>query len=509
MSALRKLAPFAILVALNVLFRLPALLNANGVHSDAAIVGLQAMHILKGETSRFLWGAGYQGSFDAWAVAALFALGGPSALKLMLAPFVGHLLLCFFAWLTLSRRLSARKAMLVCLPLVFTPQAINGVALYAPRQWCLTFLFAAIWLLDQASATQWWPLKLALGLLLAVFSTYLDLYGLQVLAPVVIFFVFCAFDAPRSLKKVALRLGVGLASLAAGYFLVSLLRSADGGSTSQTGLAFSAARVAANWPLFKDTCLPWVLSAKVFVPGANLYPDLWVTPAPVRGWQLFGAGTLLLGIALAPALALVRRVPWEVSRLGLLGAGAAAASMLGFLLSGMPYDMWAARYLAPIVWLAPFALAPLALLLTARGLGVLLAPYLSVAALGGWLSFGHYVNGPLPRLDARGQAGDELQVLSFLRSRKVQAASAQYWLSYRLTFLFEENPIVVPLNGDRYRPYRDAFNQAATVAYVFHPSEPRATPEQVLPLLLAQGGRLERAEVSGFTVLIHERRPSP
>src|SRR5262245_36978149 len=102
--------PFALLVALNLLFRLPALLNAHGVHSDAAIVGLQAMHILHGEASRFLWGAGYQGSFDAWVIAALFWFGGPSALKLMLAPFFGHLLLCFFAWSVIGRRITPWKA---------------------------------------------------------------------------------------------------------------------------------------------------------------------------------------------------------------------------------------------------------------------------------------------------------------------------------------------------------------------------------------------------------------
>ncbi|MCU0694823.1 MAG: hypothetical protein MUF54_25910, partial [Polyangiaceae bacterium] len=57
------------------------LLNARAVHSDAAIVGLQAAHMLQGEFDRFLWGAGYQGSFDALITAAVFLFtGGPSAL---------------------------------------------------------------------------------------------------------------------------------------------------------------------------------------------------------------------------------------------------------------------------------------------------------------------------------------------------------------------------------------------------------------------------------------------
>jgi hypothetical protein len=494
------------LVALNVLFRLPALINANGVHSDAAIVGLQAMHMLQGETSRFLWGAGYQGSFDAWVVAAFFALGGPSPLTLMLAPLFGHLLLCFFAWRVLEGRTTPWKAFVVSLPLVFTPHAINGVALYAPRQWCLTFLFAAIWLIDSA-ARRWGPFRVALGLMCGAFSLYLDLYGLQVLAPVIVFFLFCTFDWPRSWTTVTVRFAAGIGGLALGLFLVQALRNAQGASTVQTDLELTSARVQANWPLLKDTCLPWVLGAKIFVPGDNLYPDLWRAPAAVRAWQFFGASSLLVLILAAPALVLSRRVPWVVGRLGLLGASTAAASVLGFLFSSVPYDMWAARYLAPIVWLAPFGLAPMACLFTTRGLGAVLAPYLSVAAMGGWLSFGHYVNGPLPRLDPRGQARDELEVANFLRSYKVEAASAQYWLSYRLTFLYEENPIVVPLTEDRYPPYRDTFNRASRVAYLFHPSEARARPEEVWPALVAQGGRVERARVAGFTVLIHERRP--
>ena len=41
-----------------------------------------------------------------------------------------------------------------------------------------------------------------------------------------------------------------------------------------------------------------------------------------------------------------RRLPWEVARLGLLGAGAAATAVFGFLFSNIAHDMWAARYLA-------------------------------------------------------------------------------------------------------------------------------------------------------------------
>jgi hypothetical protein len=91
-----------------------------------------------------------------------------------------------------------------------------------------------------------------------------------------------------------------------------------------------------------------------------------------------------------------------------------------------------------------------------------------------------------------------------LRAEGVHHAKAQYWLAYRLTFLFAEDPVVVPLEPgeDRYRPYRDAVDAAPLVAYVFHPSEPRATPEPVEEQLRNAGTPYRRLEVDGFTVLI-------
>ena len=93
------------------------------------------MDILRGEWSWFLWGAGYQASFDAALVAAAFALTGPSALTLMAVPLVGHLTLVGLAYDVLRRAAGRGGAVLARLPLVFSPQSVNGVALYAPRQW--------------------------------------------------------------------------------------------------------------------------------------------------------------------------------------------------------------------------------------------------------------------------------------------------------------------------------------------------------------------------------------
>ena len=128
----------------------PALVNARGVNSDAAVVGLQAMHILHGEWSWFLWGAGYQASFDAALVAAAFAVTGPSALTLMAVPLIGHLILVGLAYDVLRRAVGRGSAAIACLPLVFAPQSINGVVLYAPRQWSITAVVLAVWLAARA-----------------------------------------------------------------------------------------------------------------------------------------------------------------------------------------------------------------------------------------------------------------------------------------------------------------------------------------------------------------------
>ena len=100
------LPPFLLVVA-SVAARLPALVNARGVNSDAAVVGLQAMHILHGEWSWYLWGAGYQASLDAALVAAAFAVTGPSALTLMVVPLVGYLILVGLTYDVLRRAVVA------------------------------------------------------------------------------------------------------------------------------------------------------------------------------------------------------------------------------------------------------------------------------------------------------------------------------------------------------------------------------------------------------------------
>jgi len=497
--------PLLVLLVASVVARLPALLNARGVHSDAAVVGLQAMHLLRGEWSWFLWGAGYQASFDAVLVAAGFAVTGPSALTLMVVPLLGHLILVGLAYDVLRRAIGRGGGVLACLPLVFAPQSVNGVALYAPRQWSITAAVLAVWLAARSvngATGRWGPAWLAGSGLVAGFAVYLDLFTLQLMPAVGVFALWWALAVPHRVWRVAaLLLGA-----AAGVAVIAWSRAQPVADGAKAGL--DLARIPGNWALLTEQCLPYLLGLKNFVqPPASLEHLPWVAPGWLQVVQWAGA----LGFAAAAiwaAVAVVGRIgPAPVRRLGALGLLGSGASIGGFLLSTMPADILSARYLAPIIWLAPFTLTPAVHALGVRAFGVAVAPFVLAVGLGGWLAFSPYVQGGAPVRDPRGVAVDEAALAAALRAEGVRYAAAQYWLAYRLTFLFDEDPVVVPLDPkeDRYRPYRDGFDAAPLVAYVFHPSEPRATPEPMEEQLRNEGVAYRRLEIDGFTVLIARR----
>jgi hypothetical protein len=173
----------------------------------------------------------------------------------------------------------------------------------------------------------------------------------------------------------------------------------------------------------------------------------------------------------------------------------------------MPLDIHAVRYLGPFFWAAPFALAPLAWRIGARWFMATLTPYLVVATIGGWIAFGPAVDGIWPRRYPRGIAQDEMTLRDYLRARELRYGAADYWLAYRLTFLFDENPIITPLEliSVRYPMNRRLFQEAPRVVLIFHPSAPRAPFEEVERGFRQLGAPHEVAHVAGFDLIIFNR----
>ena len=132
--ALVPTLPTLVLLAASYAFRLPPLLNARSTNSDAAVVGLQAMHMLRGELSPFLWGSGYQTSADSAVAALFFAVLGPSPLVLMLSALTMHVVGTLLVFAMLRRRFAPWLALLTTMPMVVSPSSVHSYALYPPRQ---------------------------------------------------------------------------------------------------------------------------------------------------------------------------------------------------------------------------------------------------------------------------------------------------------------------------------------------------------------------------------------
>lgn len=500
-SRARRLAVLGIvLVATS--YRLPALVNAGAVDSDAAVVGLQASHILRGEWAWRLWGTDYQGSLDALLAAISFFVLGASPVALIAVPFVGLLVMVTLSFDLLRRHVGAFSAAMLVAPLVFAPMASNLPMFVVMRQSLATTVVASVWLADGIARSRRPGLRVAASALALGLGLYIDLFAVVVVPAAGLFLLSSAGPALPWLRRVSPRFArrwLAVVGLLAGAAAIAVVVAIASGRVPP--------RVASNAALLVRTCLPFALGTKIFVKGEALDMSTWSAPLPVACLQTAGAAIFVLSILSAAPGALSRSVPIPVRRLGALGLLTTVATLAAFVLSTKPVDMWSSRYLAPIFWMAPFTLAPLAHRLGSRRLALLQSPWWVTALLGGWLSYGLYVDGPLPRRHPRAVGEEERALRSHLLESGVHHAEANYWLSYRLTFLFDEDPIVVPFDRkqERYAPYRRSVDAAKVYAMIFHPSIPLARPEAYEALLRGSGTPYERREVGGFTVLVVRR----
>lgn len=506
------LACLGTLLVLATLFRLPPLYNADAINSDAAVAGLQATHMLRGEWAFRLWGAGYQGVVDCALIALSFRLFGPTPLAVYLVPFGGLLLMVALAFDVLRRKVSPVAAAACVMPLVFAGMASNTPMIVVMRQTLATTLVLGVWLADGADTSPVRRQRLALSLACFALGVYIDSFAVVSLPACLLFWVTCAFtssplaEAPFGLDvsrisratieratKLAMRAGIVVALV----FAIVLVDSAE-----------ARKHFGDNAVLFFEQCLPFALCIKIFVKGEELHAVPWKAPLPVVILQITGAAAFILALLASIRLACVpNEVPWRARRLGLFGLVATACTVTAFLVSGRAVDMWSARYLAPVFWFAPFTLLPLAYVLPKSRLVALLTPYVLTTLLGGWLSYGSFVDGPRIKLDPLTVGTEERALFADLKSIHVRHAEAQYWIAYRLTFLTHEDLVAVPIDrrDDRYPPYRRLVDEAPVRALIFHPSEPRALPGPYEEELRRAGTPYERRQVGGFVVLVVPR----
>jgi hypothetical protein len=486
------------------LYRLPPLLNARSTNSDAAVVGLQAMHMLRGELSPFLWGSGYQTSADSLVAALFFALLGPSPLVLMVSSLSLHVLATYLVFAMLRRRFEPWLALLVCLPLVVSPSSVHSYALYPPRQLSLTLAIAAFWALDKEKRERA-PLWLGMGGAFATLAVSADPYPMLLLPMIGLYAALVAWSAERRAAGIA-----AFAAFAAGAvtglvpFLV--VHRMAGAKSGPMGLATSM--LGHHWRLLVDECLPWALSYKVYFARNVMDYQPWDAPWWFR--VLGTVGAVLLGalVVLGLLSPLRHELPAAVRRLGFTGALTFPVAIAAFLVSVMVMDHFSMRYLAVLTLMTPFAVAPAARALGTRRFAVVFAPHLLACAVAGWVGYGPFVRGPLPVVETP-ELRDDYTLFALLRARGLRYATADYWTSYRLTFLFREEIVVVPTNPreDRYAPYRKAFEEERVFAYVHDPGRSREDVAQAERELVAANERVEALTAGGLRVFLVTRRP--
>lgn len=68
------------------------------IDGDEAVVGIQAQHILRGELPVYYYGQPYMGSLEAYLIALIFALVGPSTWAMRAEPILLSLMLVWLSW---------------------------------------------------------------------------------------------------------------------------------------------------------------------------------------------------------------------------------------------------------------------------------------------------------------------------------------------------------------------------------------------------------------------------
>jgi hypothetical protein len=496
------------IAALAVVVRVPFLLYGERFFdSDQAVEGLMARHLLQGEFPIFLWGQHYKGVPEVYLAAPVFWLFGSSVVALeattlgCFAVFVGLQFRLFerlfstrIAWMATVLVLSGPPTLVLWTlsgnaEVVFTLLAgtVMGLALVRWRdtrstgalalaaaafgfglwvhQYIVYYAIAlAICVLATTPAARAWLRDLIVGPDLSPLTRLLTL-GLGVVAAVYVAlgmaaFVVGGFDVTVGGRFVSMhspqrlwRIGAALVGIAALIRVSSQLAKPERGPGRSLAFAmligFAAgyapaigaalvSRGSAPVPRIDAAGLVTASStiATTIVPmvfGFRSHTTEWL---PVSPWL-----ALILVAVMAMSIRAISTRPMTPFFHIL-----AVVVPLVFLVSGSFVDSQSYRYLMPIYGAVPAVLAIGIDDVWRWRRGAAIAVLVSVVALFAAQQIAWY-----ERLspDTRSQA-----IVDCLTVHGLRGAVADYWVSYKVTFLSNERLILAPSNGiDRYPPY--------------------------------------------------------
>jgi hypothetical protein len=515
----RRFPQLLLIAALVVIARAPFLLHGDRFFdADEAVEGLMASHVLQGEPAAFLWGQRYKGVPEVYLTAAVFAVTGPSVVALKSVTLACFALFVCLQFVLVERLFSRSIAWIATAFLIVGPPSLVFWSLSANAEVVITMLagtimclgidtwrrtgsraaFVAAWVaagfglwVQQFILYYWIAVALAilhslpqrtriLRMLLRGHELPPWLRGLTaVLATVgmayavlgVVAFVTGGFDAVPFGVRIGVHHAQKLWNIAAALLLVAGAARVYGLAAGQhvsarslvnaaaIGFAAGYAPALAAYATFGGS--PPIARTDLAGVSAALSPIVREIVPIVIGFRSPSTGELsvplwlglAIGIAIVASFVALRQRPFTPLFHYLL-----LTAPILFLISGAFIDAQSYRYLMP----ASGALAV-------------------VLALGIWTAFqrsriaGAVLVGAILLLFGLEQRAwyrqlmpDErsASIIRCLDDANVRTAFADYWVSYKLTFLTNERIIVAPDNGvDRYPPY--------SMQVRAHPGSPR------------------------------------
>lgn len=445
-------------------------------HSDEAVVGLMARHIVQGARPIFFYGQAYMGSLDAWLIAAGFTLFGESVATIRLVQSALYLVVVALTFtvgwgLTEATTAAVVAGLAMAIPPVmttlYTTATLGG--------YNETLILGALIILlgyDLASgrfhAWRWLLLGLCAGL-----GWWTNALIIVYVLPVAGLLIWQAVRRRLSIRDLA----VGV--------LIALLGFALG---------------AAPWIVFNlendFAGLAFLLGSTEGTQFAGIGANSLSLIERVIGFAAFGLPTLIGARApwspeiLVPPAALVAAVIWvlaliRLARTSLLDPSAKRLlwGMIGgftliFLASRFSADP-TGRYFLPLTLPFSLALGVVAASLSRRWIAVgLVGVILAYQGLTVGLSASRY-----PGLTTQFNLTEHLPneedgaLMAFLEDNDLTRGYASYWISFRLAFLSGERlqlSAALPPKADlvwtpfyeRYPPYRDAAASAERIAYI-------------------------------------------
>ena len=502
----RRFLQLLLIAALVIVGRAPFLLHGDRFFdSDEAVEGLMAEHVLQGEHPAFLWGQHYKGVPEVYLAAAVFAVTGPSVIALKSVTLVCFALFVCLQFVLVERLFSRAIAWMATAFLIFSPPALVQWSLSANAEVVMTLLAGTVMCLGvdiwrrtgsrrafmtacAAAGFGLWVHQyivyywVALGLAilhwlpqrrkilryvvaareipawLRLLTTFLAVVAAAYVALGAAAFLTRGFDAAAFGLRIGVHHPQKLWNIAAGLLIIVMLArifALSRQSGSMRSLAYAAALAfAAGYapalaayatsggsPPIARTDLAG-FSAAISPLVRQIVPIVLGLRSPSGTWLgvPFWLGLPLVFATVASVVALRERPFTPLFHFLVF------ITPLIFLLSGAFIDVQSYRYLMPVsgALAVVFALGVWRIFRRSRVAGAIsLAMALTLFGLEQRAWYRELAP------DTRSAA-----LIECLDRNGVKAAFADYWISYKLTFLTGERIIVAPRNGvDRYPFY--------------------------------------------------------